>query len=252
MSETFRHQYQTPDHILLPASLFDTSGLSYADSSFRVFTWSKRLLYYGAPYRWQMRFQGKQKTHKGEGYSDHLPIMVKLCRNSFVRAKDTVVRKEIPGRKTISIRAGFESSCEGWVAGEPKIHVMRDTVAPAVGHYCLKIAGQAGKQNGCAARVLLHCSNAHPANCRLRIKGSGEFSFRMRPKESEKWTYYTGPDFKPAQAGKYSVYDFKEWTQLYLLIIDTIPDNKDYELEIRVKKESTVCIWLDTVVLQQS
>jgi hypothetical protein len=249
MSETFRHQYQTPDHILLPRSMFDTAGISYVDCSFRVFTWNKRLLYYGQPYRWQMRFSGKQKFHKGEGYSDHLPLIVQLRRKPFFGNVGTQRKKAGAVKTGVQVNAGFETGCDGWVACEPKIHAYRDSVEPSAGRYCLKITGQAGKQNNTAAKVLLHSSTTEVTACRLHIQGSGEFSFRMRPSGSNIWTYYVGPEFKLSKAGKYCDYDFKPWTQITLPISDSLPRARDYELELRAKKDSNLRIRLDRVVL---
>ncbi len=82
-SSAYRGRSQTPDHILLPWSLVDSSGWTYVDSSFRAFTWSGLLMWNEKPYRWQMKYHPSVKRHTGKGYSDHLPIYAE-----FVRMRD--------------------------------------------------------------------------------------------------------------------------------------------------------------------
>lgn len=72
-STKFKNQNNTPDNIILPSSLFDNKGLSYKDKSFFVF--KEKYLYDNEKiFRWQMNETNKKKKHKGEGFSDHLPI----------------------------------------------------------------------------------------------------------------------------------------------------------------------------------
>ena len=84
LAPDYRYSYQhknkpeTIDHILLPASLFDSAGMSYIDGSFSVFRWNGRLLYDGKPYRWRIERSRKGMRHAGAGYSDHLPLIVKV------------------------------------------------------------------------------------------------------------------------------------------------------------------------------
>ena len=56
LTTVYKGRPETPDHILLPPSMFDTTGISYVDNSFAPFTWNGRLTKDGAPFRWQMRF----------------------------------------------------------------------------------------------------------------------------------------------------------------------------------------------------
>jgi endonuclease/exonuclease/phosphatase family metal-dependent hydrolase len=79
LSYMYRNRPETPDHILVPASLYDNKGICYVDNSFAVFRWSGRLIFKKRPYRWQYRWTRQGRMHVGEGYSDHLPLLVKLC-----------------------------------------------------------------------------------------------------------------------------------------------------------------------------
>ncbi|CAA6798670.1 MAG: Unknown protein, partial [uncultured Sulfurovum sp.] len=69
-SHNFYGNKQALDAILLPHTLFDGKGLDYVDDSFTVF--KKRYLFHkrGYIFRWVY----KKGRHKGEGYSDHLPV----------------------------------------------------------------------------------------------------------------------------------------------------------------------------------
>ncbi|MCG8472829.1 MAG: endonuclease/exonuclease/phosphatase family protein [Desulfobacterales bacterium] len=73
------------DHIVLPAALFDSKGVSYVDGSFGRFA-PKWLFHKGGIYRWQRAKKGRGK-HLGRGYSDHLPIYAEFITAPFVAQK---------------------------------------------------------------------------------------------------------------------------------------------------------------------
>jgi len=60
----------TPDHILLPPSMFDAKGIDYVNNSFGVLKYPYLFHKKGYIHRWQI----KKYQHQGKGYSDHLPI----------------------------------------------------------------------------------------------------------------------------------------------------------------------------------
>ncbi len=70
------HQYkgkgEALDNMIISPALIDGKGVEYVKGSFVRFE-SDYLFYKGKPYRWQ-HTKGHPKKHKGEGYSDHLPI----------------------------------------------------------------------------------------------------------------------------------------------------------------------------------
>jgi endonuclease/exonuclease/phosphatase family metal-dependent hydrolase len=84
----FRGKPETPDNILIPPSLYDSTGFSYADNSFGVFTWDGKLVQGNAVYRWQTAWVAGKPYHLGKGYSDHLPIYMKLVCGPFREAGD--------------------------------------------------------------------------------------------------------------------------------------------------------------------
>lgn len=60
----------TADHIVLPPTLFDQKGIEYVNNSFKVFRKEYLFTKRGYINRWEY----KKGKHKGEGYSDHLPV----------------------------------------------------------------------------------------------------------------------------------------------------------------------------------
>lgn len=72
-SAVYRGSWQTPDHLLLSAGLFDRSGLSYRDRSFRVVRHSFML-----DPRTGFPLKDRELVWR---YSDHLPLLLELERN---------------------------------------------------------------------------------------------------------------------------------------------------------------------------
>jgi endonuclease/exonuclease/phosphatase family metal-dependent hydrolase len=251
MSEVFRHHENTPDHILLPRSLFDSTGLSYVDRSFQAFSWNGRLILNRAPYRWQMRFENHRKFHKAEGYSDHLPVMLKICKGPFHPATVVQSDSDNPTRSFVPEKTGgFESGVEGWAPCSPHINCARDTEHVRWGKFCLRISGTAEKQNACAARAVLQCSRRADSLENLlsiALRGQGTFSFRARAPENKKWTYYNGERFEPAKAAKYSAYNFTQWTSVRLPLTGQSARVKEIEFEIRVKKQTAIDLRIDNI-----
>ncbi|CAA6806428.1 MAG: Unknown protein [uncultured Sulfurovum sp.] len=73
-SHNFYGNKQALDAMVIPKTLFDGKGLDYVNDSFFVF--KKRYLFHkkGYIFRWVY----KKNRHKGQGYSDHLPIVAKF------------------------------------------------------------------------------------------------------------------------------------------------------------------------------
>ncbi|QKF82449.1 endonuclease/exonuclease/phosphatase family protein [Halarcobacter ebronensis] len=69
-STIFRNNYNTPDNIIVSPALFDNKKMSYVKNSFKIFK-PDYLFKNKNIFRWQI----KNEIHKGEGFSDHLPIM---------------------------------------------------------------------------------------------------------------------------------------------------------------------------------
>lgn len=82
-SSKFRQGNTTPDNILISPALFDRKKLSYIPNSFTVFKPSY-LFENNMVKRWQIDEENQIKIHKGEGYSDHLPIYAKFSTNKNI------------------------------------------------------------------------------------------------------------------------------------------------------------------------
>jgi endonuclease/exonuclease/phosphatase family metal-dependent hydrolase len=248
LSTMFRGRPQTPDHILLPASLFDGNGISYVNNSFYAFTWNGRLLKDGAPFRWQMRYTKNARYHAGEGYSDHLPLVAKLCRRPYrpdsLDTSEGAIAATPGGPGAVN---GFEDGADGWVSCVKLVKVVRDTLNPHAGRYSLMLAGKA-KDNASAARSRIPV----PARCgaaalELAVRGSGSLCMRVKGADEKKWTYFKGEDFSPAKAGKYTDYVFKKWTNVSLPLSAVLGAEKEIDVEIRTKKDKEIKLFVDDV-----
>lgn len=89
-SNKFKEQNNTPDNIIISPALFDTKKISYIPKSFEVFK-PEYLYKNNTVNRWQMSGNKFNKIHKGEGFSDHLPILAKFSTNK----DDTNILKKI-------------------------------------------------------------------------------------------------------------------------------------------------------------
>ncbi len=83
-NERFSNKYKgkntTPDNIILSPALFDNKKISYLLDSFYVF--KPEYLYKNKKI---LRWEIKNKTHKGDGFSDHLPIIAKFSTKKIER-----------------------------------------------------------------------------------------------------------------------------------------------------------------------
>jgi endonuclease/exonuclease/phosphatase family metal-dependent hydrolase len=74
----------TPDHIILPPSLFDKQGIEYVNNSFKVFRKDYLFTKRGYINRWQY----KKGKHRGKGYSDHLPVYAYFDITPYIAGQD--------------------------------------------------------------------------------------------------------------------------------------------------------------------
>lgn len=79
-STKYKDQHNTPDNMIVPASLFDNKNLEYIKKSFEVFR-PNYLYENGKIKRWQMEQNRNIKVHKAVGFSDHLPIIARFSIN---------------------------------------------------------------------------------------------------------------------------------------------------------------------------
>ncbi len=81
-SYIYKNEHNTPDNIILSKGLFDDKNIAYINDSFKAFT-PKYLIQNNKINRWEI----KNKTHKGIGYSDHLPIIASFSTASYKNEK---------------------------------------------------------------------------------------------------------------------------------------------------------------------
>ncbi len=104
-STKYKNQNNTPDNIIVNSALFDNKKLSYISNSFEVF--KPKYLFDGKNInRWEMINSFGNKIHKGEGFSDHLPIYAVFCLNK----NDSNLSKKIENvdNKTVLISSLYE------------------------------------------------------------------------------------------------------------------------------------------------
>jgi endonuclease/exonuclease/phosphatase family metal-dependent hydrolase len=247
-SEMFQGRRETPDHILLPPSLFDGKGFSYVNGSFHSFTWNGRLIKDGVPFRWQMRYEKGGRVHAGDGFSDHLPIVLRLAKGAAFKT----LPDSGPSAGQVQ-KGGFEDGADGFIACTKKIMVERDTVLPKSGKYCLRLSSAGEIKSNCSA---VRARLAIPKECgtensvlSLYLRGSGTFDLRCREVGMKKWSYFNGPAFSQARAGKYSDYNFTKWRTIRLPLSALSKGISEIDFEIRAKKDCGLNIWIDDVAV---
>lgn len=101
-SQVFYGKKSALDRMIINKNLYDGRDLEYKKNSFKVikdaFLSDKK----GYPNRWKIK--GKNRRHKGEGYSDHFPIMLTITTDKKSSSKDDV--KTLSIDKLYSLKSG--------------------------------------------------------------------------------------------------------------------------------------------------
>jgi endonuclease/exonuclease/phosphatase family metal-dependent hydrolase len=247
-SYIYRGAKETIDNMLLPPALFDSAGYSYLDGSFHPFTWDGRLMKDGAPYRWQMYYKGKQKYHKGGGYSDHLPITAKFAKTKSLPPTGSAAENcaaSDPSAKT----GDFAVSTDGWVSADSRFSVERDGKHAKTGTHSLRVSGLHESENRTAARAVL-TSTQRQKTLTMSIFGEGKPSIRLRRPDG-KWTYHNAPEFTSSKNAKYNEWKSTRWVNIKLPLppSDGV-NNTDVEVELRAGKGEKFLMWIDRVRLE--
>jgi len=250
MSYVYRGAKNTIDNMLLPPSLFDSAGYSYINGSFRAFDWDGKLMKDGAPYRRQMYYKGKEKYHKADGYSDHLPITAKLARSKLLSDSINVNCADI---NTAASIGDFAVSTDGWLSGDSRFSVERDGKHAKTGSHSLRVSGLHESENHTAAKATLTAAPSQKF-LTLNIRGEGKLSIRLRrPKEN--WIYHNAPEFNTSKTAKYNQWKSTQWTALKLPLPPIPQDggginNNDVEIELRAGKGENFSVWIDRVRIE--
>lgn len=182
MSYFFSGNHQTPDHILIPSSLYDSTGISYLDNSFKVFTLDGALLKDGKPFGWRFYWKKKTKLHAGAGYSDHLPVVAKFVNSPFKydSLAKPVSETVADTGTTFSIKkrsVPFFNSA--WMLCNSKAELQTDTVFNNASG-CMRMKGPAQPGNGCIARILVEKMKRTNPFIKFSLCGQGKLSIRIR------------------------------------------------------------------------
>lgn len=244
-SHCFRGQWGTPDHVLLPRSLYDQAGMSYVDSSFQVFTMDDSLLWRGEPRRWLVTYRKGGKHHAGKGYSDHLPLTARFRAGGF---RGTLGRA--PEAPETGDCLGLETGREGWLGAARGVTVSRAVTSEG---RALRIAGEMGKQNGTVAKVRLPCwlyKRRRPSRVALNVAGEGRFCFRVKPATQSKWKYYAPQAFSPSGRASYQPAEYASWERVTLPLAGGPTEANHIDLEVRAGKRATIDLYLDHVCVE--
>jgi endonuclease/exonuclease/phosphatase family metal-dependent hydrolase len=128
-SHDFFGQKKALDRMLLSEGLFDGKGWEFKCGSFKPLL-KKPFLKDGIPHRWEISDRGKGE-HQGEGYSDHLPLVLELSKSPFTCNAKRVHIKDLFSQKTESVNLEIKRAIvlynhhEGMVVGDESssIHV---------------------------------------------------------------------------------------------------------------------------------
>ena len=247
-SMIYKQNFETIDHLLLSRTLFDSSGLSYCDSSFTAFTNNGLLLNDGVPWRWQYRYSKNGKYHLGKGYSDHLPVLLKLVRGPF-HTHELVSEQSIPQQAVMDFESGFDR----FAARGKGITGTRDSTQAAHGLFSFKVAGTTGKANSTVAQALIPLDKKNVRGdtiaLGLLLRGEGAINLRLRYGIG-RWTYASAPLFTAAKSGKYNRFYSKRFVPLRLPLAINDSGPAVITLELRSAKNSVVCVWIDDVRVQ--
>lgn len=242
----YRRRRQTPDHILLPHALFDSCGMSYLEGSFSVFRWGGRLLFDGIPYRKQRRWHKGKRYHTGEGYSDHLPLMVKIVSGSY---SGSTPSDSSPCEYLTDPTIGFESGYEGWIAGDMPFVSVLDSQTSYGGRRSLRITGFDDESRTIAKSRLIPgvMSVSGGSSIFMHLKGAGNLLIRFRV-GSTRWRYVTPTNPTVVRrSGRYAPFRSQQWEKIQMNLPPGSDIDAPVEIEIRAKGTQTVDIWVDDV-----
>ncbi len=240
-SYVYRGQPQTPDHILMPSSLFDTLGFSYLHKSFDIFTWHGRLIWDDKPFRRKILYINQSRKHTTRGFSDHLPVSAIIYRGPF---DDKKRKKDDISLCRNRYRCGFESGFEGWKANIGKLTCLLDTVAPFEGSYNARFCGELSRSSAIAAKGILVPGRGR-VEMRWWMRGSGNIAARYRW-NGNGWGYAQMSPFKLSSRSRYIFFESPQWCKLSLKTSIPPAQNSVLTIELRSKK-GWVDISLDDV-----
>ncbi len=230
-SYIYRGELGTIDHILLSKSLLDNQKFTYKKKSFHHVIMGevrKGLV----PYRWQVRWGKASDKHKDYGYSDHLPICLKLTTQKEEYAPQPLKR------------GSFENSSEGWIALSNRVRLLRKSGISLDGSEALHLEGRVTK-NQSVTKVTALFENTSPS---FFIGGRGTVGVRIKKRGSRSWFYYS----KGGQITKRSAYftlGEKRWEEVKFPH-ELFQKGDMLTLEIRCKKDVVVDCYIDVCSLR--
>ncbi|MFW6254922.1 MAG: endonuclease/exonuclease/phosphatase family protein [Chitinivibrionales bacterium] len=245
-SYVYRGQPQTPDHILVPASLFDSSGFSYLPGSFDVFTWQGRLLWYGNPFRWEVRYREGIRQHTTRGFSDHLPIFARVQLSSFTTVEKRGRLFSDHCRNRLS--GGFETGFEGWTPVTGKLRWTLDNHNPYTGEYHVRLTGKLSNFSAIARKSWRIPAGSTHLSMSLRMRGAARIAFRYRWND-DKYRFVDIESVKKPGRSRYAPFASREWQKLCVDFGTPSPKSTVIGVELRAAK-GVVDLHIDDIHLE--
>jgi len=248
-SYLYKNTWHTFDQFLLSKQLFDDEGWSFLDHSLRVHTCENRLLRNGRPYRWQYHWKEGKKKHLGKGFSDHLPVSIKLVRSPYTSFGDNAYRAD----RQETFMADFEKNLEGCIGSTHSVTIERTREQSCSGNYSLHLTGTGQSQNKTILKKRMRCG---PKQCgqldylSFQIRGSGAFSIRMKWTDDNHWMYYNAPDFLSSGNARYQFWSKDSCTELSLPLPPNTGSSTAIDFEIRLQKRAPISLIIDNIFMQ--
>lgn len=228
-SYIYKGEKETIDHFLLPYSVVYGNTYTYLPQSFTVETLQGTLLRKGKPHRWQIIQTSKGPIHKGEGFSDHLPISITLSDTTYTCS---LIDKEA--------NYSFSYSREGWYQSSDKFSVERVLLQRNSTKKVLHLSGISNRNKTVVTKKCLPPNEAKYFEFTL----CGKATYYIRFKYGESSWQYLRPDGMIKGSGKYTEFNCSSWETIRI----PCPGNKkSITLQLKSYAQKKVALYIGTV-----
>ena len=182
-----------------------------------------------------------------------MPIRAKFVRNPFLPAGGTLPDINLGIAAANGPAGGFESSFEGWLPGSKGIEVVRDSIAPASGRYCLCLRGPPPLKNCCGQAGPVVRRDTGNVSRRTRIGfnmglGKGADENPGRPPREVAVLY--GPKFRNSGSARYVPLAIPAWKHMSLAFTEDTASEPDLYIELRAGKKAPFRVYLDNFTVR--
>ncbi len=241
-SYIYKGWLNTLDHILLPHSMFDTLGFAYVDNSFRAERMYGELMYHNKPYRWQVDFKGRPPMHLGEGFSDHLPVVLELGKGGYRKRENRKMEEKSRTESQRGLNKDLpeeDADQQGWISGSRYYRVCPSEEESCKGRYSLRVKGESkGGEVACFAVYPYELEQIA-----LSMKGRGEIAVIIRSVNGS-MVCFCGDDFRRSlRAVRYTTFRSEEWRRFSF---GGFPDDEEWR-EVIIRSRGDTEIYIDSI-----